>query len=193
MAPSDPIAEFLELFAQAKESEPADPTRFALATVGEDGQPTVRVVLLKHADDRGFVFYTNFGSRKATELDANPRAAGCFHWASIERQVRFEGPTERIADDEADEYFTGRPRGSQIGAWTSKQSQPLASRRELLARYIEIQARFAGRSVPRPEFWGGYRLIPRRMEFWYNQLHRLHDRFVFVRTKDGWERSRLYP
>lgn len=193
MAPTDPIAEFHEIFASAEKSEVADPTRFALATVGADGQPSVRVVLLKHADERGFVFYTNFGSRKAHELELNPKAAACFHWASVERQVRIEGPTERLSDEEADDYFASRPRGSQIGAWTSKQSSPLASRRELLARYLEIQARFAGRTVPRPEFWGGYRLIPERMEFWYNQLHRLHDRFVFVKSADGWHRSRLYP
>lgn len=193
MAPTDPIAEFHEIFARAEKSETADHTRFALATVGADGRPSVRVVLLKHADERGFVFYTNFGSRKARELDLNPWAAACFHWASVERQVRVEGPAERLTDTESDEYFASRPRGSQIGAWTSKQSQPLASRRELLARYVETQARFAGREVPRPDFWGGYRLVPERMEFWYNQLHRLHDRILFVRTDAGWERSRLYP
>ena len=193
MASPDPIAEFVALFERARESEPADPTRFALATVDSAGQPAVRIVLLKDVDERGFVFYTNFGSRKALELEANPLAAACFHWPTLDCQVRVEGPTERVTDEEADAYFATRSRGSQIGAWTSKQSAPLASRRELMRRFLETQARFAGRRVPRPDFWGGYRLIPRRFEFWFDQRHRLHDRLLYVRSDGGWERSRLYP
>lgn len=191
--PADPIQEFVKIFARAQEHEVADPTRVALATVDFAGHPTVRVVLLKQVDERGFVFYTNLESRKAQHLDANPNAALCFYWPSIDEQVRVEGVVEKVSDEEADAYFATRDRGSQVGAWASLQSQPLDSRRTLIGRFFKYQAKFAARKVPRPDFWGGYRLQPERIEFWHNQLHRLHDRLLYVREKDGWSVERLYP
>jgi pyridoxamine 5'-phosphate oxidase len=193
MTGADPIAEFQELFARARESEVGDSTACSLATSTPDGRPANRMVLLKGVDERGFVFFTNYTSRKAADLEANPRAALCFYWYSLSRQVRVEGAVERLPSDESDAYFASRPRGSQIAAWASKQSQPLGSRAELVARVAKLEARFLGREVPRPEFWGGYRLVPERIEIWHNQLHRLHDRFLYRRTGDGWSRERLYP
>ena len=190
---ADPIQEFLEIFERAKEREVADATRVALATVDSSAHPTVRVVLLKQVDDRGFVFYTNFESRKARHLDENPNAALCFYWPSIDEQIRVEGVVERVTDEEADAYFASRDRGSKVGAWASRQSRPLDSRRTLIGRYLKYQAKFAARQVPRPDFWGGYRLKPERIEFWHNQAHRLHDRFLYVREDDGWRVERLYP
>jgi pyridoxamine 5'-phosphate oxidase len=191
--PTDPIAEFGVLFQRAQEQEGEDATAATLATADDSARPSARVVLIKHFDQRGFVFYTNLESRKARELQSNPHAALCIYWPSIDKQVRVEGMVELVSDEEADTYFSSRPRGSQIGAWTSKQSQELASRKELLARYLKIQARFAGRRVPRPTFWSGYRLVPERIEIWHNQAHRLHDRFLFLRQDSGWNRRRLYP
>ena len=190
---ADPIQEFLEIFERAKEREVADATRVALATVDSSAHPTVRVVLLKQVDERGFVFYTNFDSRKAQHLDENPNAALCFYWPSIDEQIRVEGVVERVSDEEADAYFATRDRGSKVGAWASRQSRPLDSRRTLIGRYLKYQAKFAARQVPRPDFWGGYRLRPERIEFWHNQAHRLHDRFLYVREDDGWKVERLYP
>jgi pyridoxamine 5'-phosphate oxidase len=190
---ADPIQEFLEIFESAKEREVADATRVALATVDSSAHPTVRVVLLKQVDERGFVFYTNFDSRKAQHLDENPNAALCFYWPSIDEQIRVEGVVERVSDEEADAYFATRDRGSKVGAWASRQSRPLDSRRTLIGRYLKYQAKFAARQVPRPDFWGGYRLRPERIEFWHNQAHRLHDRFLYVREDDGWKVERLYP
>jgi pyridoxamine 5'-phosphate oxidase len=191
---ANPIQEFLGIFERAKEHEDADPTRAALATVDSAGHPTARVVLLKQVDERGFVFYTNLESRKARHLDDNPHAALCFHWPSIDEQIRVEGAVERVSDEEADAYFATRDRGSQVGAWASRQSRPLDSRRTLIGRYLKYQAKFAARRVPRPDFWGGYRLRPSRIEFWHNQLHRLHDRLLYVRDDDGgWKVERLYP
>ncbi|MGB6336521.1 MAG: pyridoxamine 5'-phosphate oxidase [Thermoanaerobaculia bacterium] len=190
---ADPIQEFLEIFESAKEREVADATRVALATVDSSAHPTVRVVLLKQVDDRGFVFYTNLGSRKARHLDENPNAALCFYWPSIDEQIRVEGVVERVTDEEADAYFASRDRGSKVGAWASRQSRPLDSRRTLIGRYLKYQAKFAARQVPRPDFWGGYRLRPERIEFWHNQAHRLHDRLLYVRESDGWKVERLYP
>jgi len=190
---ADPIQEFLEVFERAKEREVADATRVALATVDSSAHPTVRVVLLKQVDDRGFVFYTNFESRKARHLDENPNAALCFYWPSIDEQVRVEGVVERVSDEEADAYFASRDRGSKVGAWASRQSRPLDSRRTLIGRYLKYQAKFAARQVPRPDFWGGYRLRPERIEFWHNQAHRLHDRLLYIRESDGWKVERLYP
>jgi len=190
---ANPIQEFLEIFERAKEREVADATRVALATVDSSAHPTVRVVLLKQVDDKGFVFYTNFESRKARHLDENPNAALCFYWPSIDEQIRVEGVVERVTDEEADAYFASRDRGSKVGAWASRQSRPLDSRRTLIGRYLKYQAKFAARQVPRPDFWGGYRLRPERIEFWHNQDHRLHDRFLYVREDDGWRVERLYP
>lgn len=192
----DPIALFQETFerAKARVEAPYDPTACTLATADAEGRPSARVVLLKTVDERGFAVYTNFASRKARQLEENPRAALTFHWAPLAQQVRVEGPVERVPDDEADAYFASRSRPSQLGAWASKQSQPLSSRAQLLARVARVEARFLGREVPRPEFWGGYRVLPERIEFWWNQLHRLHDRLVYTRGEDGgWQVERLYP
>ena len=191
---SDPIAEYHELFALALEREGEKcATAATLATVDDSGQPAARVVLIKKVDNQGFVFYTNLESRKSRELRANPRAALCIYWSSLDKQFRVEGVVTAVDEAEADQYFDSRPRGSQIGAWTSKQSQPLASRQELMGRYLKIQARFAGKSVPRPSFWGGYRMLPQRIEIWHNQRYRLHDRFLYLRDGDSWSVQRLYP
>src|SRR5512144_1560124 len=163
---SDPIEHFKVWMAEAEQTEPNDPNAMTLATATPDGAPSARMVLLKGVDDRGFVFYTNLGSRKATELDANPRAALCFHWKTLRRQVRVEGRVERLDDAEADAYFATRPRVSQLGAWASKQSQPLKGRFELEARVVQCTARFSVGVVPRPPFWSGFRLKAERIEFW---------------------------
>jgi len=189
----DPIAAFREALERAGKREPVEATSVVLATADGEGRPSARVVLLKGVDERGFVFYTNLGSRKARQLAENPRAALCVYWESIEQQVRVEGPVERVADEEADAYFASRPRMSQIGAWASRQSEPLDSRARLLGRAAAAEARFLGRPVPRPPFWGGYRIVPERIEFWWNQLHRLHDRVLYTREGDGWKVERLYP
>jgi len=189
----DPIDRFIDLFARAGETETSDATAVTLATVDADGRPAARMVLLKAVDARGFVFYTNYESRKGRELAINPHAALCFHWPVIGRQVRVEGAVEKISADESDAYFATRSHGSQIGAWASKQSAPLASRADLVARYVSLQARYAGRRVPRPPHWGGYRLSAQRIEFWSSQEFRLHDRIVYVRGAAGWSAQRLYP
>ena len=189
----DPIAEFRELFAKAKRTETGDATACCLATADAGGLPTARMVLLKGLEEADFHFFTNYGSRKAEQLEANPRAALCFYWSSLDRQVRVEGPVERLTAAESDAYYASRPRGSRIAAWASKQSEPLASRADLVARVARYEARFLGREVPRPDFWGGYRLTAERVEIWHNQLHRLHDRFVYVARPDGWDRQRFYP
>ena len=193
MSGSDPIGEFSRLLERAKQSEAGDATACCLATADPDGRPAARMVLLKGADERGFVFFTNYTSRKARELEAGPEAALCFYWSSLDRQVRVEGPVARLPEAESDAYFASRPRGSRIAAWASKQTQPLASRAALVARVAKLEARFLGREVPRPGFWGGYRLTAERIEIWHDQLHRLHDRLVYRATNDGWDRQRLYP
>jgi len=192
-AAQDPITEFGALFERAKKSAAGDATVCALATATADGAPSVRMVLLKAFDERGFVFYTNYASRKAFEIEANPQAALCFYWDTIEQQVRVEGEVERVSEAESDAYFESRGRLSKLGAWASKQSQPLESRGELLRRFAQAELRYPVGPVPRPSFWGGYRLRPQRIEFWSNQLHRLHDRRVFTRRAGGWEMQRLYP
>ena len=165
-----------------------------LSTVDEDGRPSSRYVLLKAFDERGFVFYTNLGSRKARALSANGRASLCFYWAPLGKQVRIEGTAERVSDAEADEYFATRPRESQIGAWASKQSEPLGARTELDARVIEVAQRFEGRSVPRPPFWSGFRVVPHAMEFWTRDVARLHVRDRYERQPaSAWIRTVLYP
>jgi len=151
------------------------------------------MVLLKGADERGFVFFTNYASRKGRELEVRPRAALCFHWPKVAVQVRVEGAVEKTASAESDAYFASRPRYSQLGAWASQQSAALPGRPWLIARFLRYSAQYAGRSVPRPPHWGGYRLVPERIEFWYSQVYRLHDRILYLRGPDGWSSQRLYP
>ena len=193
---SDPIVHFKQLLADAqglpREVMP-EPTAFALATVAHDGRPSIRMVLLKHVDQSGFVFYTNVESRKGRELAANPRAAMNFHWAPMERQVRVEGPVSPVSAEEADEYFATRPRGSQIGAWASRQSRPIESAGDLERRVAELEERFAGVDVPRPPFWSGFRLTPSAIEFWKGKPNRLHERLLFVREGTAWRVETLYP
>jgi pyridoxamine 5'-phosphate oxidase len=194
--PQDPIARFVGLFEQAKGLPRGilpEPTAFALGTVDERGSPSVRIVLLKHVDDKGFVFYTNFESRKGRELLGAKRAALCFHWQPLEIQVRVEGPARPVTTDEADAYFASRARGSQIGAWASLQSEPMASPDDLDRRIAEIEARFAGREVPRPAHWSGFRVAPERIEFWKNMPSRLHVRHLYERERSGWKVQQLYP
>ena len=193
---AEPFLRFQDLLDQAKAvGAPAlpEPTAFALGTVSEDGQPSVRIVLLKAVDERGFVFYTNHDSRKGTELLAHPKAAMCFHWQPLERQVRVEGTTRAVSSEEADAYFASRARGSQLGAWASLQSRPIATPGDLEARVAEMEARFAGASVPRPPHWSGFRLVPQRIEFWHNMPSRLHRRDVYLREPEGWRQETLYP
>lgn len=196
VATGDPISYFLTLLAAADglgRDQLPEPTAMMLATVGESGQPSLRVVLLKGADERGFVFYTNLESRKGGELSAHPQVALCFHWQPLERQVRIEGVAEPVTPAEADAYFATRARRSQIGAWASRQSRPLASDDELEERVRETEARFAGGDVPRPPHWSGFRVVPHRIEFWRNREFRLHERLVYERVDSQWRESRLYP
>lgn len=169
------------------------PERVAIATATPDGAPSVRMMLLKGVDERGFVFYTNYESRKSRELDENPRAALCLHWPVLERQVRVEGPVERLVQEESEAYFRSRSRGSQIGAWASEQSRELANREELERRFHEHEAEFHGEDVPLPPFWGGFRVRPEQIEFWQGRLDRLHDRLLYTRSSEGWEVRRLNP
>jgi pyridoxamine 5'-phosphate oxidase len=192
----DPIVLFQQYLAEAqampREKIP-EPTAFALGTVGEDGQPSVRMLLLKDVDEHGFVFYTNLESRKGRELAGNRRAAMTFHWAQLERQIRVEGRVARVTDAEADAYFASRQRGSQLGAWASRQSRTIARPGDLEARLAEVEARYAGGPVPRPPFWSGFRLTPTSIEFWKGKPSRLHERQLFVREGDGWRVQLLYP
>jgi len=193
IADREPFAPFERWLALALKSEELAET-MTLATVTPTGAPALRAVLLKAVDARGFVFYTNLESRKAGELFVNPQAALCFHWKSLKRQVRAEGVAEQVTEDEADAYFASRPRGSQIAAWSSDQSRLLDSREQLERRVEMFTRRFADRSViPRPNFWSGFRLVPRRVEFWQDQPSRLHDRLVFERDGEAWRRERLFP
>ena len=192
MASANPITEYLSAVEQAA-ARGVDTAPVALATADARGRPSVRMVLLRGADERGFVFHTNYTSRKARELTDNPYAAICVHWHAIEEQIRIEGTVVRLDDRESDEYFATRPRGSQIGAWASRQSETLRSREELEEEYRASEQRFEGGAVPRPAFWGGYRLIPERIEFWFGRADRLHDRLLYVREGDGWRIERLYP
>ncbi len=194
MSDADPHALFAAWLAEAEAAEPNDPNAMCLATVGADGRPSSRMVLLKGHDARGFVFYTNLDSRKAGEIAAGAGVALLFHWKSLRRQVRIEGPAAAVADADADAYFATRGRASRLGAWASDQSRPLDSRATFEARYAEVAARFAGGDVPRPPRWGGYRVAPLRIEFWSDRAHRLHERRLF--TPDGaggWRDGLLYP
>jgi pyridoxamine 5'-phosphate oxidase len=190
---SEPFTLFANWFAQAKGKEVGDAEAMTLATVTPDGAPSARVVLLRGCDERGFVFFTNYDSRKGEDLSGNPRAALCFHWKSLERQVRIEGRAETVSDAEGDAYFARRARESQIGAWASDQSRELDSRATLERRTVEMEKRFAGGPVPRPPRWSGFRVIPDRVEFWEERPHRLHDRVVYRRDGEGWRKFRLYP
>ncbi len=191
---TDPFAKFQEWMAEAWTHEPEDANAMTLATTGADGMPSARIVLLKGADDRGFVFYTNKQSRKAGELAANSRAALLFHWKPQGRQIRIEGRVEHVTDAEADAYYATRARISRLGAWASFQSRPLAQRAELERRLAEYEAKYPGDDIPRPPHWSGYRVVPERFEFWQNMPFRLHDRTVYARLADGgWAVGKLFP
>ena len=192
-AEDDPYELFARWFADAEASGLLLPESMALATTTVDGRPSVRMVLLKGASPDGVRFFTNYGSRKAAELDENPRAALCFYWSVLERQVRIEGRVERLSAEESAEYFATRDRGSQVGAWASEQSRPIAGRAQLEEQVAEIEARFAGKDIPLPDFWGGYRLLPDRFEFWQGRANRLHDRLAYTPREGGWEITRLQP
>ena len=189
----DPFVLFDDWFGEAKAGEPNDPNAMALATVNGDGQPAVRMVLLKGHGPDGFVFYTNQESRKANDLAAVAKAALLFHWKSLRRQIRIEGAVSVVEDGEADAYFATRSRDSQLGAWASDQSRPLESREMFEARFDAMKERFAGGDVPRPPHWSGYRVTPHRIEFWQDRAHRLHERRLFTRTDTGWREGLLYP
>lgn len=210
VTPEDPFALFTAWFKEAEEKETNDPNAMAVATVGADGMPSLRMVLLKGVDAGGFVFYTNLESRKGTQLRASPKAALLFHWKSLRRQVRIEGPVSPVSEEEADAYFASRPRQSQIGAWASDQSRPLAGRFELEKRVARFAARYAVGSVPRPAHWSGFRVEPVLMEFWQDGAFRLHERLVYHRQEDdagadeagageagaagpAWRTERLFP
>ncbi|HXE81339.1 MAG TPA: pyridoxamine 5'-phosphate oxidase [Vicinamibacterales bacterium] len=189
----DPLVRFAETFARAGANAPFDHTAATLGTATVKGVPSVRTVLVRGVDAEGLTFYTNYESRKGRELTENPVAALCFYWPWIDEQVLVEGSVVRLDPSASDVYFRSRPRGSQLGAWASRQSQPLSSREELEARYRTVEERFAGTDVPRPPHWGGFRLIPYRIEFWKAGQHRLHDREVYTRGDHGWTRTRLFP
>ena len=189
----DPIALFDDWLAEARSTEPNDPEAMALATANPAGVPSVRMVLLKGHGADGFTFYTNAGSAKGGDLAGNPNAALLFHWKSIRRQVRVEGPVEPVSDAEADSYFASRGRDSQLGAWASDQSRPLDARATFERRFDEARQRFDGQDVPRPPYWTGFRVIPQRIELWEDRPHRLHHRRLFTRSGDGWGESLLYP
>lgn len=192
---NEPFSLFATWLKDAESSEINDPNALALATVDEDGLPNVRMVLLKGYDAQGFVFYTNFESRKGREVLSAGKAAMCFHWKSLRRQVRIRGPVEVVTNEEADTYYASRPRGSRIGAWASKQSRPLESRFALERSVAEYTAKYAIGDIPRPEYWSGFRIRPTSIEFWHDRPFRLHDRVLFERdTTDGaWTKTRLYP
>jgi len=192
-AGADPVALFGIWFEAAKKAGLYLPESMSLATADGTGRPSARMVLLKGFDARGFVFYTNYESRKARDLDENPHAALCFHWNLLQRQVRIEGSVSKVSKEESEAYFLSRPRGSRLGAWASPQSSELESRAELERRFAEIEREYPGDEVPLPPFWGGFRLVPEVMEFWQGRVNRLHDRLQYRRSGDGWSVRRLYP
>ena len=192
MPEPNPIQLFKKMFAKVEGRDIPLPTAMSVATVSEDGRPSVRMMLLKGVDERGFIFYTNLESRKARELLKNPFASLCFWWP-LHEQVRIEGKVEKVSDEEADAYFATRPRGSQLGAWASEQSKHLSSRNELIAKLEKFKKKFAGMKVPRPPFWSGYLLRPERIEFWKGRADRLHDRTLYIRDGSSWKTEYLYP
>ena len=193
MTALDPIAQIQRWITEAERTEPDEPAAMTVATVGADGRPSVRVVLLRGIDARGLVFYTNLSSRKSLELKTNPAVALCLHWKSSARQVRIEGQAAQVSDAEADAYFASRERESQIGAWASKQSQRLVGRFELERRVARFAAQYALGNVPRPEFWSGFRVVPDRVEFWEKRPFRLHERSFYELVDGQWQTSKLYP
>jgi pyridoxamine 5'-phosphate oxidase len=191
---TDPFAWFQRWMEQAKANEPSDPNAMTVATVGPGGKPSTRTVLLKGADPRGFVFYTNSQSRKGDELRTNSLISLLFYWKSLERQIRVEGTVEAVSDAEADAYFASRARISRLGAWASDQSRPLAERADLERRLAHFEEKFSGDDIPRPPHWHGYRVLPDRFEFWQNMPYRLHDRTIFERASTGgWTHGKLFP
>lgn len=196
MIPPDPIQRFRNVYALAEKIDRAilpDPSAMALGTVEEGGQPSVRIVLLKAFDDRGFVFYTNYEGRKGRQLLSNPKAALCFYWPTIDIQVRIEGAVTKVSDREADAYFATRHRLSQIGAWASRQSEPLETPTALDERVKKYEREFAGKDVPRPKYWSGFRVSPERIEFWKGKPNRLHERHLYTRVGAGWKVETIYP
>ena len=190
---TDPIVRFVETFGRAAVQAPFDHTAASLATATPEGEPSVRVVLVRQFDERGFVFFTNYESPKGEDIAANPLGSLCFYWPWIDEMVRIAGPLTKVSPEESDAYFATRPRGSQIGAWASNQSRPLSARSELERRYFDIERQYEGQPVPRPPHWGGYRLKPARMEFWRAGEYRLHDRWLYTATPDGWDIEVLFP
>jgi pyridoxamine 5'-phosphate oxidase len=191
--PSDPVVLFRRWYEDAEHAGIHLPNAMALATASADGRPSIRHVLLREIEDRGFVFYTNHGSRKGTELVENPRAAFSIYWRELDRQISVTGDVSRVSEEQSDAYFATRPREARLGAWTSRQSSEIASRDELMERFAAFDAEYPGDEVPRPSFWGGFRIDPITIEFWHGRAYRLHDRFLYERAGDGWTIRRLSP